>query len=671
MHVPAYAWVLSAFVGIAFSWWAYRFLWPKHFIWKIAAILRAVALALVLFWLFNPLINYEKNETIPAQWDVYIDASNSIKLKPSAIRSYLDSLEKAFPKVRFREFAFGESVLSVENKQQLNSKLTRFDAVFDHMDANKSQTGLRFILSDGIVNQGRMSESYNWEGIGPVCTIGMGDSAAYTDIAIDELLVNDEVYQGNSTDLEAVISASKVKGESINIEIWIDKRMAHGETWIPESEFSKKRLRYTLQTSNAKGDILNIEVRAKSLKGEKIMANNAQARIIKILDKRKIVDVVFGAVHPDMKAIQMALTGKEAYTLRAYSENEGIKKDADAYILHGVKRKETFTQIKGTKKPLWWFAYNRESIEWLFNQEGTSAIRKGLTGFQESTPARNLSFENFQIKDVNANSTIWNAVETPLFTAKVPNDQVQYYQEWNGVVTNVPLMFSRKSNRSEHVFLGLGIWKWRMNEFRKTQSSDEFDNWVLRNIQWLIRSSTGKAGWDFMGLESPISVGERRKIKWNFYDEAGELQSSKRVEAYIENESKETENLNVLIENNAYTAFFTPSSVGLNKIILKGSDGEIYKESFARVNESNIEDLQTRAQFGAMAKIAKKSGGIFNEIHQKTSPFISQIKELRLDKSKIVVAEQNLPFERLPLVLLVIASMLGIEWFIRKWMGKV
>ena len=84
MHVPAYAWVLSAFVGIAFSWWAYRFLWPKHFIWKIAAILRAVALALVLFWLFNPLINYEKNETIPAQWDVYIDASNSIKLKPSS-----------------------------------------------------------------------------------------------------------------------------------------------------------------------------------------------------------------------------------------------------------------------------------------------------------------------------------------------------------------------------------------------------------------------------------------------------------------------------------------------------------------------------------------------------------------------------------------------------------
>ena len=671
MHVPAYAWVLSALVGIAFSWWAYRNLWPKHLLWKIAAVLRALILASVVFWLFNPLLNFYKNETVPAQWDVYLDASNSVKLEPSNIRSYLDSLKTVFPNVRFREFVFGESVLPAENKQQLNTKITRWDGVFDHIHSNQDQTSLRFVLSDGIINQGRMPESFEIKGKGPICTIGLGDSAAYTDLAVDELLMNADVYQGNSTDLEAVISATLYKGKTVNVEVWVNNRLVKTETWVPESDFAKKRLGYSISTLNEPKDILQVKVSIKSVPNEKIIINNERSGVIKILDKRKVIDIIYGSVHPDIKAIQMALKGKEAYQLRAYSENDGIKTDADAYILHGVKARATFTFFKDLKKPIWWFAYNRESLLNIFDQDAVSSIRKGLSGFQESVPAVNLNFESFEIDDVNSNATIWNAVETPLLTVNVPKSQVQYYQVWNGVVTNVPLIFSRKTARAEHVFLGLGIWKWRMNEFRKLQSSNKFDNWVLRNVQWLIRSNSGKGGWEFTGLESQISVGERRRIRWSFYDEAGEMQTSQKVDAYVQYENKELEKLSVLIENESYGAFFAPNSVGLNKIILKGTDGEILSETIVNVGESSVEDLQTRAQFQVLAKIAKNSGGIFSIIHQNTPSFLKEIESLNLDKAKIIVSEQNLPFERLLLVLLVIALMLGVEWFIRKWMGKI
>jgi len=149
------------------------------------------------------------------------------------------------------------------------------------------------------------------------------------------------------------------------------------------------------------------------------------------------------------------------------------------------------------------------------------------------------------------------------------------------------------------------------------------------------------------------------------------MQTSQKVDAYVQYENKELEKLSVLIENESYGAFFAPNSVGLNKIILKGTDGEILSETIVNVGESSVEDLQTRAQFQVLAKIAKNSGGIFSIIHQNTPSFLKEIESLNLDKAKIIVSEQNLPFERLLLVLLVIALMLGVEWFIRKWMGKI
>ena len=96
MHVPAYAWILSLVVGIAFSWWAYRFLWPKNHLWKLAAILRAAAVALVVLWLFDPIVNFVDTQTKPSQWDVYVDVSNSTRADSQELQNFLDTLKAEF-----------------------------------------------------------------------------------------------------------------------------------------------------------------------------------------------------------------------------------------------------------------------------------------------------------------------------------------------------------------------------------------------------------------------------------------------------------------------------------------------------------------------------------------------------------------------------------------------
>ena len=671
MHVPAYAWILSLLVGIAFSWWAYRFLWPKNHRWKFAAILRAAAVAIVVLWLFEPVVDFVDTQTEPAQWDVYVDVSNSTRTDSQEVQNFLDTLKAEFTSPNIRVFAFAEGLVPYANKYILGGNLTRLDAVLTHMLSNKSQTDLRWIFSDGIVNQGRMPQSFELADIGPTATVGIGDTTLYLDLSVNELLANDQVFQGNTTDIEATVEALASKGKPLNIELWVNEVLQEQQTWIPDSERSKKKVGYTLKTAGQKEAYLKAVVKVKPAAGERNVANNQQSVLIKILDQRKIIDFVYAGPHPDIKALQLALADKEAYTLRVYAESEGLKKDADAYIAHGIRLKATLDLLSNTSKPIWWFAPNRETLQTVFDAKETAAMRRGLSGFQETVPAWNVEFQLFDIPNANKDKTLWNAVESPLLTVKAPQEEVQLYQAWAGTQTNVPLMISRKSTRAEHVFLGWGIWRWRMNEFRKNGNSELFDAWVVRNIQWLLRANSGKSGWEFVRPEGLVNLGYSKKVKWIFYDEAGEKKTTEGVEAFVENRNKKPLKLNLVIDNDEYVCVWSPEFSGLNKLVLRNAQGEILSEGIIDVEVNTIEDLQKRAEHGVLAEIANKSGGIFGDFRGNRRDYLTKIKQMELDKPGIITREDALPFERWPVILIILVSLLSTEWFLRKWLGKI
>jgi len=671
MQVPAYAWILSALIGFTLSWWAYRFLWSKNGLWKFAAVLRFIIVFICALWLFKPVINFTDSEIKAARWDFYVDVSESNKSEIDPIASLADTLRASFPNVDFRFFAFGESIVPYNNKESLKGDLTRFDKVLEHMESQRSQTQLRGFVSDGLVNQGQMPASYNLSRLGPIFTLGTGDVNQYTDVFIEEFLANEEVYQGNSTEIEALVTAKSALGKRLKIEFSVNGKLQNTQDWVPESDREKKRLVYTLATKGAQLPYFDLKLRIKPVDEENNIANNERKALIKILDQRKIIDIVFGSPHPDIKALQMALRNNESYELRAYSEREGIKKDADVYVVHGLKGASSFDFIKNTNKPVWWFTYNAESLLNIFDSKDLTSVKKGLRGFQESVPAWNSKFQLFELLDPNTKITNWNAIETPLLAITAPIEYVQFYQSWSGVQTNVPLMFSRKAEKAEHVFLGLGIWRWRMNEFRKTERTAYFDNWVLQNIQWLIRSNSGKSGWELITGNKEWHKGEKQKIKWIYYDEAGEKRVPQNVEAFVENDGEKSIKLNVLVENNEYISFVKPEFEGLNRILLRDDQGNVLIESFITVLNTSLEGITTEADHDILAEIAKNSGGYFCNFNTNKDSVLNKLHALDLEKSRIVVRDQFLPFEKWPLILGVLVSLLSIEWFIRKWLGKI
>ena len=193
----------------------------------------------------------------------------------------------------------------------------------------------------------------------------------------------------------------------------------------------------------------------------------------------------------------------------------------------------------------------------------------------------------------------------------------------------------------------------------------------MRNIQWLLLANAGKSGWEFVRPEGIVNLGYSKKLKWICYDEAGEKKVAEGVEAFVENENKKSVKLNLVIDNDGYMCIWNPEFSGLNKLVLRNAQGEVLREGIIDVVENTIEDMQKQAQHGVLAEIANKSSGIFGDFRGNRSEYLTKIKKMELDKPGIIMREESLPFERWPVILMVMVGLLSTEWFLRKWLGKI
>jgi hypothetical protein len=670
MQIPAYAWILSAVFGVLVSWWAYRLLWSKSTAWKLAALLRFFLVFVLTLILFNPSWKSVFSEKKKARWDVYLDWSQSAFSDTTSVKGWLDSLMGAHPEVDFEVFVFAEDVIRFERRHHLLGTLSRLDLALESIQTRKPQTQLSLLLSDGIQNQGRLISSYGPENIGPIWTIGLGDTSLQKDVYVKDMLSNRDVFAGNSTELDARVEAKVANCIAIKIEWLADNRVLKSEVWIPDSNKELKRFGFTLKTDAKSNAWLNVKVRAARILDEVNLSNNEKTALIQVRDRKKNIDIVYGSPHPDIKALQMAIKEKEAYQVRVYSEQEALKLDADVYVAHGIKSVPNLERLKKTEKPIWWFVNTNSILKELLPGSEAGLLRRGLNGFQEAMPSVNANFESFEMPEESAIYKLWGSVEVPLLALNLAGNKVQLYQVWDGVKTQVPLMWTQKTTQAEHVFMGTGIWKWRLNEFRKNTTANTFDAWITRNIQWLSRTSESKKGWEFYAGNSMLSIGEKSKLKWVYYDESGEKRIVKGINAYATIQGKKKW-LPLFLENQEYTALYTAEGSGTVSFSLEDEKAQVLHQSLVYISPTQVEMEQTQAQHQSLKELARMSGGVYGNFISRQGCDYSSLDGKNFGLPVLRSTEKFKPWEQhAPLIFLLIGVFIG-EWLLRKWLGKI
>lgn len=669
MHVVWYAWPVSVIIASGLTYWLYRKQWQKSHSWKVASILRFLGLFLLSFWCFSPEWEGEKSRSLKPFWHVYVDCSYSDTVesqeKLDEVLKYLQPLNPNGVKI----WGFANEVLPYQNCDSLNRNISRLDYVYQHIASLKAPSNLAVILSDGIVNKGRAIASTKYSRNIPVYSIGLGDTTDYPELELKSVLTNKTVFLGNSTEVEVRSSAINLDKKSANLDLLLDGKLIASEKWKIRQFQDYKTWRLKVNLPRKKG-VYWLTARLKPIPGERNKSNNAIRVPIEVKEDKHKVHIVYHSPHPDIQAIKTALKGQDQYDIKTYSELEGLDLSADVYILHGVKSNTTLTQLKKAKKPVWYFVANEASVRNAINHLSykAKATARNLRTFQGVTPLLNREFNRLDMLDSKVEYP-WTIARSPLVTWKVPKSQVVLYQNWNGIATDYPLAFLQKNDWTSSWFLGRGIWRWRLEEFRQNQNTRFFDNWINQNLQFLSRASTNPHGIEILNSQHKVDPGEPVKLKFIYKDEAGNQALDESIKVKLIKNGKEEE-IDFYIENKTYISNVYPPESGQFYVEIIRGEKERKRFDWA-VNSVSLESRVMRANHTDLKYISNESNGLFLSARENLEKLTEHINKHQLNRNTLVVDRKWWKLEENAVFLLVLVVIFGSEWFLRKRLGRI
>ena len=672
MQVVWYAWPTSVLAAAGLTYWLYKAHWSKSTAWKVATILRFIALFLLCFWLFNPRWEGSTEKRESPIWHVYADVSSSDSTEVLRVVNDFKDQTSEFDHIQFKYWAFSDAVVPFSNRDSLNSQVSRLDKVNQHIQRLNSPSKLALVISDGIVNNGQSvlnsSVSQNRTDI-PVFTKGVGDTNVYPDLELISVLANKTVFSGNKTEIEIRARALKAIGNTVTLALNFGGKET---TLVPWSinEFNQVKSWKTSIIPPINDGIFWLEAKLNPVSNEKNTLNNTLRIPIQVKKDIKKIHFVYGETHPDIGAIKRALIGQKQYEITTYSEREGIDLSGDVYVLHGVKSRTLLKQISATRKPFWFFVSNQSALRSAIEMAPYSVKQSVRSiGFQAVTPRINSTFDFFDL-DVNRNhKTLWSVANSPLVVWQVPDANVVMYQNWNGSETQYPLAFIHDAEAVSSWFLGSGIWRWRLNEMRLNKNANQFDQWVVQNVQYLSRASSRVSGIEILNHQHHVNAGELLELKWVFRDDAGNQVSDENFEVVATIDGKE-QKLNYQTENSVYQSYINAPSKGEIRVSIRAKTGA--QSSFVwEVNESTLEDRNTLADHSNLRAWSKQTNGLFLGESMNLDDIMALAQKNNWDARVLTVKHDWWSLEESWVFLTLLFSLFSTEWFLRKWLGKI
>ena len=187
--------------------------------WFIPFFLRFIAWFILFILLQSPWIRITRSIEVKPKMVLYLDSSESVSSGyKSMFQLTANRLIQELPFWDIEKKYFGSDVrvagISAIDASGDKSwvKASNFQRVVEDLAQEKFKHGLEaaVLMSDGIANSGQLPTSLKSpEGV-MVSAFGVGDTALYADVFVKSLLLNKEIYIGNSGEMELVVGVRNV-----------------------------------------------------------------------------------------------------------------------------------------------------------------------------------------------------------------------------------------------------------------------------------------------------------------------------------------------------------------------------------------------------------------------------------------------------------------------------
>jgi len=716
-NIFLFIFLLALLVG--FSIYVYRRTIPPVPGWfkKILTALRAIALALVLFILFEPILGISWHKTEKPIVAVLLDSSASMSLTDDGKRRSERAraiLNSEFIKnisgdneVEFYQFSDHLAPLVLDKMDSL-----RFDS--DGTDLTTALKSLReknldrylkavVLITDGINNLGENPARYAEDFDVPIFPIAIARAVEQKDILISKVVSNQVSYANSKVPVEVSLRSFGFAGKKIKVELLKDTNVIDSKyVTISDDRFETKlRLQFTPEAPGFR----KYTVRIPAQSGELTTINNRKNFYTRVLKSKMKILFLAGSPDPDFKFIKKNLQADENIAIDfwvikknqqfyqgRFPSDPNKLKPYDCIILQNFPGPRVAPYVMTTLKqllearqtPLLFVAGNNINpraltplktflpLEVPFYSSGEMLVIPRLTAAGTSHPVTRITDDEYE------NQQTWRQLppiylsirRARLYPASQTLVEVDPDQTLiRGRNGSLPLVVAQKMGQHKSLaILGYGIWRWDLMMWGIGKTNQAFKQFLSNSIRWLVTKEDSKL----------VRIYPDQKIYRN-----GQ-QVTFTAEVYTEDyrplEGAEIR-LTVKSQHKSYQILLSEIGDGKYEGTLQAlQGGDYFYEGVAQrrqrelgrdsgrfsVENFNLEFLRTRVNESLLQQLALKTGGKF----LTDTTYQSLDKLLHFPVKKTLASTEMQLWNKLILLIVVIA-LLAAEWFLRKRTGML
>lgn len=648
----------------------------------ILTVLRFISLSILVLLLFNPkLLNEIKQVEKPII--IFLqDVSSSILNYSDSI--YYTSEFKTIIEKNNNILSEKYDVYTYNFSDEINEgvnidfegKNTDISHAFDEIVNRFYNRNLAAVVlaSDGNYNKG-VNPFYKTSELNcPIFTMAIGDDTPEPDIQINNVRHNEIAYFENEFPIQFDILSNFDSDQKHQISV-----INNGKTIYTEDLILKKQTPISkeifIEANNEGIQFYNIII--NEFDGERNTENNHQKVAIEILKNLQNILILSSSPHPDVAALKSALEEGKNYKV-SKSLFHKFNEEIEAYnliILHQIpdftnRNKNLLDNIIKSETAL--FFIGGKGNKWSeFNKVQEFVEVKTKNVMQEIFPVINRDFGPFQLSE-ECEKFIESAtpLQAPFGDVILKEDCSSLFtQKIEGINTNNELLFfAEKEDKNWAILLAEGLWKWKLFDYQKNESHNNFNELFQSISQYLTLNKDKRK----LRLQYPkmIDEGTTFYMDAQLYNDNYQLIEDAEMSLVLTDPS-EKEFIYSLSPN---MRNYQTSIKNLNKGSYEFKVNSKFKNEYAEQNgtfvvlESKLEQEQKIANWKTLKQLSSNTNGQF--IKKESFENYSEIISSNINNTQKVYFNEYLSdLIKQKSIFLLLLLCLFLEWIIRKRLG--
>ena len=639
----------------------------------ILAFLRFLSIFGIFILVINPIITRKTLEIIKTPLPIVVDNSSSIvdlKAKERGLELYKKlSQNKALQeKFDVQSYRFDNDFQQAEELDYKGTQ-TNLDEVAKSLKSIYKNTIFPTVLiTDGNQTSGN-DYVYSFDANNKVYSMVLGDTTKLLDLKVIQLNVNKYAFKKNKFPVEVFLQYAGNKNVKANFSI------SQGNSVLSKQSVSfspsKKSMILNVLLPADKVGLHVFKATISSTEIEKNTYNNTKNFAVEIIDQKTNVAIVSAIDHPDIGALKRAIESnaqRKATIVKPNSINS--LQDYNILVLYQPTAEFKSVLAKNKLAGINTFIVTGNNTDFNFlNQQQGSLIFK-MSGQKEDYLAAfnpqfnlfaidNLGFENFPPLQNPFGTVTTNGNVSTLLSSKIRN-----------MDTNSPLLtFAENQGKRSAFLLGENIWKWRLQSHVDNQSFVKFDVFVDKIIQFLASNDSKKSL--AVTHESFYNSGEAIEILASYFNKNYEFDEKARLTISVTNtKTKQTKNYDLLKDNNSFKVNLDGLSAGTYNFSVQELNSKTTYSSHFEILDFDIEKQFVNPDVEKLNQLATQTQGKVYYPNQ-VDALIKSLLENENYKTLQKEIVSKTPLIDWVWLLVLIATALASEWFLRKYNGMI